>query len=68
MIQNILGFTWKHKSWGGNHESRIIIVFQKQLEGGNNPLITMTSILQLQLEGGYNAQFIGYNLKEASTP
>ena len=24
------------------------------MEGGNNPLITMNSILQLQLERGYN--------------
>ena len=24
------------------------------MEGGNNPLITMTSVIQLQLEGGYN--------------
>ena len=30
------------------------MVFQQQLEGGNNPLVRMTSILQLQLEGGYN--------------
>ena len=39
---------------GGNHGSIFKIVFQKLLEGGNNPLITKTSIFQLQLEGGYD--------------
>ena len=51
-IHNI--FTWKPKSWGGNHGSLFKIVFQKYLEGSNNPLITKTSIFQLQLEGGYD--------------
>ena len=55
-IENIVNniFTRKPNSQGGNHRSLIIIVFQQQLEGGKNPLVTMTSILQLQLEGGYN--------------
>ena len=48
-------FTWKPKSWGENHGSLIIVVFQQQLEGGHNLLITMTSILQLQLGGDYNS-------------
>ena len=54
MIHSTLEFTWKPKSWGKNHRSLIIIVFQQQLEGGNDPLITMNSNIQLQLEGGYN--------------
>ena len=31
------------------------------MEGGNNPLITKTSIFQLQLEGGYD--FLIYRLQ-----
>ena len=54
MIHSTPYFTCKPKSWGENHGSLIIVVFQQQLEEDNNPLITMTSILQLQLEGDYN--------------
>ena len=54
MIHNTPYFMWKPKSQGKNHGSFIIVVFWQQLEGGNNPLITMTSILHVQLEGGYN--------------
>ena len=45
---------WEPKSLRGNHKSLIIIVFQQQMEGGNNPLATMNSIIQLKIEGGYN--------------
>ena len=44
----------------------ITIVFQLQLEGGNNPLVTMTSILHLQLEGGYNPLI--YRLQPEGSP
>ena len=39
---------------GKKNKTVIIVVFQQHLEGVNNSLITMTSILQIQLEGGYN--------------
>ena len=44
----------------------IIIVFQQQLEGGNNPLVIIISILQLQLEGGYNPLI--YRLQPEGSP
>ena len=46
-------FTWKPKSLGKNHRS-LYNSFPEINEGGNNPLITMTSVIQIQLEGGYN--------------
>ena len=59
-IRSIAWYTLHHilrgnpSPGGKTTESFIIIIIQQQLEGGNNPLITMTSILQLKLEGGYN--------------